>query len=69
MNERAALRARLLELEAEETNSVQPPADALPNPLTALFADPVTVERARAIAAAAHSDSKKVALPDLIPGF
>ena len=69
LTERAALRARLLELEAEENNSVHPPANMLPDPLAALFADPATVERARATAAAAHSDSKKVALPDLIPGF
>jgi len=56
-------------LDAEETNGIHPPANTLPDPLAALFADPATVDRARATAAAAHGDSKKVALPDLVPGF
>ncbi|KAG1790474.1 hypothetical protein EV424DRAFT_925814 [Suillus variegatus] len=67
--ERAALQARLLQLDTEEANGAQPPANAPPIPPLALFADPATVEQARATAAALHVESKKISLPDLIPGF
>jgi len=43
-----------------------------PTPLpfhSLLSADLAAVDRARAAAAAAYNDSKKVALPDLVPGF
>lgn len=67
--ERAALQARLLQLDTEEANGAQPLAIAPPIPPLALFADPATVEQARVAAAALHIESKKTPLPDLIPGF
>lgn len=57
--ERAALQARLLQLDTEEANGAQPPANAPPVPPLALFADPAAVEHARATAAALHVESKK----------
>ncbi|KAG1872170.1 hypothetical protein F4604DRAFT_789322 [Suillus subluteus] len=68
--ERAALEARLRELDAEEANGVPHPAGAPATPIQNLCADPEMVERMRAAAAAAPpSEAKKVALPDLVPGF
>ncbi|KAG2746138.1 hypothetical protein P692DRAFT_201868031 [Suillus brevipes Sb2] len=50
--ERAAIQARLRELEAEEANGAYRPAQAPLDPLPAPFADPATVDRACAPAAA-----------------
>lgn len=67
--ERAALRARLMELEAEEANGAHPPANAPLIRIPALFADPAAVDKAREAAAAMHNEPKKPVLPELVPGF
>ncbi|KAG1796934.1 uncharacterized protein HD556DRAFT_1441108 [Suillus plorans] len=65
----AAIRARLMELEADEANGTHQLANAPLVPIPALFADPAVVDRARATAAAMHNEPKKIILPELVPGF
>jgi hypothetical protein len=62
--ELVALRARLAQLEAGR--GAAPPPPPIP---PVLFAEPDTIDRARAAAIATKDGDKKPSLPDVIPGF